>query len=197
EGVGGSQVNRHVAATETGDVVEDAHLEREVESSLPLSALTLALGSAVLHAVWNLLLGRARDVQAATAATFVLSLALALPFALVWWHADGSVWPYALASGVLEAVYVVALALAYRRGGSRRQRRLVRARPACTAPWQRGGGARGALVVGRDRDGACGAVARGARLARPPRGLGAGVRRDRAAGGLNCFSVSRIRRRPG
>jgi drug/metabolite transporter (DMT)-like permease len=82
---------------------------------LPLSALTLALGSAVLHAVWNLLLGRARDVQAATAATFVLSLALALPFALVWWHADASVWPYALASGVLEAVYVVALALAYRR----------------------------------------------------------------------------------
>jgi drug/metabolite transporter (DMT)-like permease len=82
---------------------------------LPLSALTLALGSAVLHAVWNLLLGRARDVQAATAATFVLSLALALPFAVVWWHADGSVWPYAVASGVLEAVYVVALALAYRR----------------------------------------------------------------------------------
>jgi drug/metabolite transporter (DMT)-like permease len=82
---------------------------------LPLSALTLALGSAVLHAVWNLLLGRARDVQAATAATFVLSLALALPFGLIWWHADGSVWPYALASGVLEAVYVVTLALAYRR----------------------------------------------------------------------------------
>ena len=82
---------------------------------MPLSALTLALGSAVLHAVWNLLLGRARDVQAATAATFVLSLGLALPFALVWWHADASVWPYALASGVLEAVYVMALALAYRR----------------------------------------------------------------------------------
>jgi drug/metabolite transporter (DMT)-like permease len=82
---------------------------------LPFSALTLALGSAVLHAAWNLLLGRARDVQAATAATFVLSLALALPFAVVWWHADGSVWPYAVASSVLEAVYVVALALAYRR----------------------------------------------------------------------------------
>ena len=82
---------------------------------MPFSALTLALGSAVLHAVWNLLLGRARDVQAATAATFVLSMALALPFALVWWHAETSVWPYAVASGVLEAVYVIALALAYRR----------------------------------------------------------------------------------
>jgi drug/metabolite transporter (DMT)-like permease len=81
-----------------------------------LSALTLALGSAFLHAAWNLLLGRARDVQAATAATFVISIAVALPFALVWWHADASVWPWALASTLLEVVYVVALALAYRGG---------------------------------------------------------------------------------
>jgi drug/metabolite transporter (DMT)-like permease len=81
---------------------------------LPLSALVLALGSAVLHAVWNLLLGRARDVQAATAATFLLSTAIALPFALVWWNADASVWPWALASTLHEAVYVGALALAYR-----------------------------------------------------------------------------------
>jgi len=44
---------------------------------MPFSALTLALGSAVLHAAWNLLLGRARDVQAAAAATFVLSVAIA------------------------------------------------------------------------------------------------------------------------
>ena len=83
---------------------------------MPLSALVLALGSAVLHAVWNLLLGRARDVQAATAATFLVSVALALPFAVVWWHADTSVWPWALASTLLEVVYVVALALAYRGG---------------------------------------------------------------------------------
>jgi drug/metabolite transporter (DMT)-like permease len=83
---------------------------------LPLSALVLALGSAVLHAVWNLLLGRARDVQAATAATFLISVALALPFAIAWWHADASVWPWALASTLLEVIYVVALALAYRGG---------------------------------------------------------------------------------
>jgi uncharacterized membrane protein len=82
---------------------------------LPLSALVLALGSAVLHAAWNLLLGRAKDVQAATAATFLVAMALALPFAVVWWHADTAVWPYALASTLLEVVYVIALALAYRR----------------------------------------------------------------------------------
>jgi uncharacterized membrane protein len=61
------------------------------------------------------LLGRARDVQAAAAGTFLLSVAVALPFAVAWWHADGSVWPYAIASTLLEAVYVAALALAYRR----------------------------------------------------------------------------------
>jgi drug/metabolite transporter (DMT)-like permease len=81
---------------------------------MPISALGLALGSAVLHAVWNLLLGRARDVQAATAGTFLLALAIALPFAIVWWQADLSVWPYALASTLLEIVYVVVLVHAYR-----------------------------------------------------------------------------------
>jgi drug/metabolite transporter (DMT)-like permease len=82
---------------------------------LPIASLFLALGSAVLHAAWNLLLGRAKDVQAAAAATFLISLAIALPFALVWWQADRSVWPYALASTLLESLYVVALATAYRR----------------------------------------------------------------------------------
>lgn len=55
-------------------------------------------------------------MQAATAATFLVSVALALPFALIWWHADASVWPWALASTLLEVVYVIALALAYRGG---------------------------------------------------------------------------------
>jgi drug/metabolite transporter (DMT)-like permease len=81
---------------------------------VPASALALALGSAALHAAWNLLLARARDVQAATAATFLLSVALAAPFAVVWWSAEPDVWPYALASTLLEIVYVVALAYAYR-----------------------------------------------------------------------------------
>jgi uncharacterized membrane protein len=53
-------------------------------------------------------------VPAATAATFVLSVAFAAPFAVVWWHAQASVWPYALASTLLEVVYVLALAYAYR-----------------------------------------------------------------------------------
>ena len=76
--------------------------------------LLLALASAALHAAWNLLLARARDVQAAAAATFLLSVVLAAPFAAIWWSAEPSVWPYALASTLLETVYVFALAYAYR-----------------------------------------------------------------------------------
>ena len=41
---------------------------------------------------------------------------LAAPFAAIWWHADPSVWPYALASAFFESVYIVALAYAYRTG---------------------------------------------------------------------------------
>ena len=85
-----------------------------MDPGLTLPALTLALASAALHAVWNLLVARARDVEAATAATFVLSVAIAAPFAVIWWSAEPSVWPYALASTLLETLYVIALAYAYR-----------------------------------------------------------------------------------
>ncbi len=85
-----------------------------MDPRLTVPALTLALGSAVLHAAWNLLVARARDVEAATAATFLLSVAIAAPFAVVWWSAEPSVWAYALASTLLETLYVIALAYAYR-----------------------------------------------------------------------------------
>jgi drug/metabolite transporter (DMT)-like permease len=78
------------------------------------TALALAFGSAALHAVWNLLLGRARNVEAATAVTFVVSVVLAAPLAAVWWRADADVWPYALASTLLELAFVTLLALGYR-----------------------------------------------------------------------------------
>jgi uncharacterized membrane protein len=112
ERVGRSEVDGHVTPAKAREVVEDAH----VEPRLTLPALTLALGSAALHAAWNLLLGRSRDIQAAAAATFVLSVAFAAPLAVIWWSAEPSVWPYALASALLETVYVIALAYAYRVG---------------------------------------------------------------------------------
>ena len=86
---------------------------------MPISALVLALGSAVLHAIWNLLLGRARDLQAATAATFVLALAFALPFAIVWWQADPRSGRTRSPRRCSRSLYVLALVHAYRSARSR------------------------------------------------------------------------------
>ena len=44
-------------------------------------AVALALGAALLHALWNLLLGGSRDVLAATAVALGSSLVLAAPVA--------------------------------------------------------------------------------------------------------------------
>ena len=44
-------------------------------------ALVLALGSAVLHAMWNLLLARAQNVEAATAVMLATSALIFLPVA--------------------------------------------------------------------------------------------------------------------
>ncbi len=82
---------------------------------MPLSALGLALGAAFLHASWNVLLRGRRDPEAATAvavATFVL---VGAPFAAATWEVRAAAWPFVAASGVLELVYVVLLAAAYRR----------------------------------------------------------------------------------
>src|SRR4029078_1489097 len=56
------------------------------------------------------------DVAGSSAAVLLISIVVVAPFAAVWWDADASVWPYALASTVFESVYVVALAYAYRTG---------------------------------------------------------------------------------
>lgn len=74
----------------------------------------MAIASAALHAAWNLLLGRTKEIEAATGATFVLAVAIGTPFAVIWWSAQPSVWPYALASTLLEAVYALGLAYSYR-----------------------------------------------------------------------------------
>jgi uncharacterized membrane protein len=82
---------------------------------VPPTALGLALAAAFVHALWNLLLARARDVEAATAVALVVAvLAFAVP-AAVFWRVDGRVWPYAAGSAALELVYFALLAAAYRR----------------------------------------------------------------------------------
>jgi drug/metabolite transporter (DMT)-like permease len=82
---------------------------------MPLDALAFALGAAALHAFWNVVLARERDVEAATALAVVSVLVvLVLPAALTW-RVEADAIPFIVASGVLELVYFAMLAAAYRR----------------------------------------------------------------------------------
>ncbi len=82
---------------------------------MPASALALALGAATLHALWNLLLAREEDTEAATAvAVLALVCVLAVPAAFTW-RVEGAALPYLAGSAVLELAYFTLLAAAYRR----------------------------------------------------------------------------------
>jgi drug/metabolite transporter (DMT)-like permease len=79
------------------------------------AALGLALGAAILHALWNLLLAGSRDVLAATAVALGSSLVVATPFALLTWGVEREAVPWLVASAALELVYFFTLTAAYRR----------------------------------------------------------------------------------
>jgi drug/metabolite transporter (DMT)-like permease len=82
---------------------------------MPTTALAFALGAAGLHAVWNLLLARAPDVTSATAVALIVAEVAFAPVAIAVWRVDSSVWPWLVASGLLEIAYFALLATAYRR----------------------------------------------------------------------------------
>jgi drug/metabolite transporter (DMT)-like permease len=79
------------------------------------TALLLALAAAVVHALWNLLIARARDSEAATAVAVVVGVLAFTPAALLTWDVDAAVWPYVVGSTSFELVYIALLAAAYRR----------------------------------------------------------------------------------
>ena len=82
---------------------------------MPLSGLAFALGAAVLHALWNLLLARERDTAATAAVSLVAFVAVLAPVAAATWRVEDAAWPYVVGSAVLELAYVILLAAAYRR----------------------------------------------------------------------------------
>ena len=82
---------------------------------MPLSALLLALAAAFVHALWNVLLARARDSEAATAVAFVIGVVAFAPLALATWEVEAAAWPYLAASALLHLAYVALLAAAYHR----------------------------------------------------------------------------------
>src|SRR3954471_3892405 len=82
---------------------------------MPATALAFALTAAVFHALWNLLLARAPDVEAAAVVALLTSELVFAPVAVVVWHVEPAVWPWLVGSGLLELVYFGLLAAAYRR----------------------------------------------------------------------------------
>jgi drug/metabolite transporter (DMT)-like permease len=82
---------------------------------MPTSALAFALAAAVLHAVWNLLLARAPDTEAAAAVALIVAEVVFVPVAFAVWHVDSGAWPWLAASGAFELVYFTLLATAYRK----------------------------------------------------------------------------------
>lgn len=82
---------------------------------MPLSALLLALTAACVHALWNLLLARARDPEAATAVALVVSVLVFAPVAPFFWGLEREVWPYLAATSCLQLLYFAFLITGYRR----------------------------------------------------------------------------------
>jgi drug/metabolite transporter (DMT)-like permease len=82
---------------------------------MPASALALTLAAAFLHALWNLLLARERDPQAATAVALVAPVIVFAPVAAVVWEVDARVWPFIAVTACLQTLYFALLAAAYGR----------------------------------------------------------------------------------
>ena len=80
---------------------------------MSLDALAFALSAAVLHALWNVLLARTRDPQAATAAAFCMAVAIWAPVAAATWRVEAGAWPYIAGSAAFELAYVLLLGAAY------------------------------------------------------------------------------------
>ena len=105
---------------------------------MPLDAFALALGSAFLHALWNLILGRERDPEAATAVALMVSVVVFAPVAACIAaytlvdahgveHADPIVY---LELGMIPATIGYVGFLVVARGGSDRIRAAARPLPA-------------------------------------------------------------------
>ena len=80
------------------------------------AAVLLALGAAVMHAAWTLLLARAPDTDAATAAALAIAVVVFAPFAALSWDVEAAAVPYIALSAVFELGFFAMLALALRSG---------------------------------------------------------------------------------
>ncbi len=82
---------------------------------MPPVAFTLALGAAVLHAFWNILLARARDTESATAVALLAAVIVFAPVTVLRFEATWAVWPFIVVTSLLQLLYFALLATAYRK----------------------------------------------------------------------------------
>lgn len=82
---------------------------------MPAQALGYALAAACVHALWNVLLARDRDVEAAAAGALAVGVVLFAPVAAALWDVEAAAVPFVLGSAAFELVYFALLAAAYRR----------------------------------------------------------------------------------
>jgi len=78
-------------------------------------AFSLALSAAFLHAIWNLILARARDTESATAVALLAAVIAFAPVTVVTFDAEWSVWPFIVVTSMLQLLYFALLATAYRK----------------------------------------------------------------------------------
>ena len=82
---------------------------------MPAAAFALALGSAFLHALWNVLLAREEDPEAATGVAMAASVVVFAPVVVATWDVDPRVWPFVAFTAALQLTYFTVLAAAYAR----------------------------------------------------------------------------------
>ncbi|MBO0779073.1 MAG: EamA family transporter [Ktedonobacteraceae bacterium] len=82
---------------------------------MPLAALSIVLGAAVLHAVWNLLLKQAHNKQVFLMWA-TLTCVICLPSVLFLTPVPEQVWPFIFFSALAEALYFILLTWAYNIG---------------------------------------------------------------------------------
>jgi drug/metabolite transporter (DMT)-like permease len=83
---------------------------------MPLKALLLVLAAAAMHTGWNFLVKRAKNKQVFTWWAMIIGSLVYLPLLALYRPIPGQIWPYALSSACVEAVYYSTLVRAYTHG---------------------------------------------------------------------------------
>lgn len=83
---------------------------------MTVTSLAMVILAAFLHTAWNLLLKRASDRQLVSWWAMFVGAVLFAPFVILAWPLPPAVWPYLLASAVVETAYMMLLSHAYQHG---------------------------------------------------------------------------------